>query len=78
MRPSRSAASIIASAMRSLSEPPGVELLALAEHVGHRRVDEMTQPHDGGSPDELQHVVDGECGHWRGFLEEGQQLTTFD
>jgi len=40
-----------------------VELLAFAEHVSHRRIDQMTQPNDRCSSDQVQHVLDGERGH---------------
>ena len=46
-----------------LERAAGVELLALAEHVGHRRVDQVTQPHERRAPDQIEHVVDGDGGH---------------
>src|SRR5213078_1349910 len=38
---------------------------ALAEHIGHRRIDQVTQPNDRRSTDQIQHVLDGGRGHRR-------------
>ena len=62
IRPSRSAASIIDKAMRSLDAAAGVLLLALAEHRAAARLRQATQAQERSSADEREQVGDGADG----------------
>ena len=53
--PRRSASSTIASAMRSLTLPPGIERLHLGQHGGAPRLRNAVEPHERRAADQLQH-----------------------
>ncbi len=70
--PWRSPASTIASAVRSLTEPPGLRLLALAEDLGRAGAGEPPQAHERRVPDPAEDVVvDGWDTHQMKYIVAG-------